>query len=168
MPRSNIFKSNLADEAVGGEWEKESQPSPKAERSDADDWTISLLKSLIAASGKSVKEAAFDLGMSETHLADHCAGRRVLAAHRLDRFIEKNPETAVVLAAAYLKRANIKAVIKRQRVNKKTTRNQMSLELRQSAELFDIVAERAARSLGVSKQEVIDAWDEPTDVDGDR
>src|SRR5262249_52475753 len=83
MSRSNSIKSNLADEGLRGPWEKSSHESPQS----GDDWTVSLLKSLIAASGKSVKEAAFDLGMSETHLADHCAGRRVLAAHRLERFV---------------------------------------------------------------------------------
>lgn len=159
--RKNHAVSNLADDSLGGLRDKDTHESPTG----GEDWTISLLKSLIAASGKSVKEAAFDLGMSETHLADHCAGRRVLAAHRLERFVERNPEVSVVLAAAYLQRAKIPAVVKRKRIDKKTARNQMSLELRQSAELFDIVAERAARSLGASKQEVIDAWNEPTNVD---
>lgn len=163
MSRTGAIKSNLANEGMGGLRDKSSQEAPV----DGDDWTISLLKSLIAASGKSVKEAAFDLGMSETHLADHCAGRRMLQAHRLERFVQRNPETAIVLAAAYLQRAKIKAVVKRKRVDKKTAHRQMSLELRQSAELFDIVAERAARSLGASKQEVIDAWNEPTNVDAD-
>lgn len=160
MSRNSVIKSNLASEPLGSLREKNSQETPVT----GDDWTVSLLKSLIAASGKSVKEAAFDLGMSETHLADHCAGRRVLAAHRLERFIERNPETAIVFAEAYLHRAKIQAVVKRKRVTKKTARAQMCLQLERSADVFDMMAERTARAMGASKQEVLDAWNEPTEV----
>lgn len=161
MSRSNSIKSNLADGATGREVVLATREQPDTDKTAAKD----SFSRAVTATTKSGKEVAFELGMTEQHLSDFRTGQRVVAFYAVWRLCRKNKNTAAVMAAQELLEGSDYEVVRKRKVNKRVAREQMRLQLERSADVFDLIAEKTARALGASKQDVIDAWNEKTGVE---
>jgi AraC-like DNA-binding protein len=99
MP-SKPIDSRFADDPVGSEWEESSPrhckpPKRAGEDEDGADAVLIFERGVVAVGPHKV--AAVDLGMSESHLADHLRGDRTIAFHRVVRMCRKNQDAALAM-----------------------------------------------------------------------
>lgn len=94
------MKTKLGEEDMGSPWDESSPrhrkgPKRADEEQDGAEAILIFERGVIAMGQQKV--AAVDLGMSESHLADHLRGDRTIAFHRIVRMCRKDQTAALVV-----------------------------------------------------------------------
>lgn len=168
MP-SKLIDSNLADDPVGSEWEEGSHrhrkpPKRAGEDEDGADGVLIFERAIVAMGPQKV--AAIELGMSESHLADHLRGDRTIAFHRVVRICRRNREAALVLLTELARIAGLAPpqLIKTELtpVQKREARRQYIHEVRAVALVHSAALQRVADAMGTDTDRLEDCLEETT------
>lgn len=166
MSRKIATDSKFADSPMGSEWVENSRKLPKRAGEDEDGAdAVLVFERGIAAIGPQ-KVAAVDLGMSESHLADHLRGDRTIAFHRVVRICRKNPAAALVMLTELSRIAGLAPpqLIKKELTpqQKKDARRLFVHRIRAVTLLHNAALQDTADELGIDADAIDECLDEVT------
>lgn len=168
MP-SKPIDSKLADDRVGSEWEEGSHrhrkpPKRAGEDEDGADAVLIFERGVVAMGAQKV--AAVELGMSESHLADHLRGDRTIAFHRVVRMCRKDQAAALAMLTELARVAGLSPpqIIRREltQAQKKEARRRFVHEIRAVSLIHSAALQRVADDMGTDAESLDSALDEVT------
>lgn len=116
------------------------------------------------AVGKSAKEVAWELGLSESHLSEMRAGKRSVTGPRLLRMFKRNPFAWLTFGQRVAATTGTEPPRRKRELKRADVKRQLELEMKKAPQVVDLFLEKVARAFGADLEEVKDAWSETTDV----
>lgn len=161
------MNANLRPKTDGTHWEPASAAPAKTSQDGDDGIANDIFNACLGAffgAGKSAKEVAWELGLSESHLSEMRAGKRSVTLPRLIKMCRRSEDAWLVLGGKLAAIANSEPPRRKKRVDRAKVKQQLLLEIDRAPQVFELFVERIARSSGASEDEVRDAWSETTGV----
>jgi hypothetical protein len=163
---------SLADEGRGSHREESAprnrKPPKRADRSADGDEAVEIWNRAVAAIG-SQKVAAAELGISDSHLSDYCAGRRTVALHRVVLLCRRAGARQVEQAAALriltdlALMAGLAPPSLPRKVSRRDAKDGLATKLHSIKEIYALMRVPVAADLGTTPEDLDAAMnDEPT------